>query len=62
VAVSLERDILRRKVASDILPVPQGDVMEDFRLWVSDEVISKLYDFWHAHNKAVNAWRQKEVS
>ncbi len=40
VAVSLERDILRQKVASDILPVPQGDVMEDFRLWVSDEIFT----------------------
>ena len=56
VAVSFERDILRRKVAIDIMSVPQFDVMEDFRLWLTDDIISKLYAFWHAHNKTVNAW------
>jgi hypothetical protein len=57
VAVSVQRDILHRKVVSEIMLVPQGDIMEDFRLWVPDEVISKqLYAFWHDHKKAVNAW------
>jgi hypothetical protein len=53
---SLSRDILRRNVASDIMPVPQGDIMEDLRLWVPQEVVSKLYVFRHDQNKAVNAW------
>jgi len=39
------------------MPVPQGDIMEDFRLWVPDEVIRKqLYPFWHDHKNKVNAW------
>ena len=44
VAISIDRDILGRKVG-DIMPVPQGDIMEDFRLWVPDEVIKKTLRF-----------------
>lgn len=58
VAISFDRDILRRKVAINIIPEQQGDIMEDLRLWVPQDVINKLYAFWHAHNKAVNAWRR----
>jgi len=56
IAVKLERGILGRKNVINIIPVPQFDIMEDLRLWVPHDVISKLYDFWHTHNKAVNAW------
>jgi hypothetical protein len=57
VAITLQRDLLGQKVPTDIIPVQQGDIMEDFRLWVPDAIIQELYKFWHAHNKEVNAWK-----
>jgi len=48
-ATILDRDILRRQTFTNIMPVPQGDIMQDFRLWVPEEGIQRLYKFWHAH-------------
>ncbi len=56
VAVKLDRDVLRRRNFVKIIPVPQFDIMQEFRSWVRDDEIKKLWDFWHAHNAVVNAW------
>jgi hypothetical protein len=56
VAVTLDRDLLRRKNFIEIFPVPQFDFMEDIRLWVPANKIQELYKFWHAHVKSVNEW------
>jgi len=56
VAVTLDRDLLRRKNYVKIVPVPQFDIMQEFRGWVPDAAIKTLWDFWDAHNDAVNAW------
>jgi hypothetical protein len=48
-ATILDRDILRRQTFTNIMPVPQGDIMQDSRLWVPEEGIQRLYKFWHAH-------------
>jgi hypothetical protein len=56
VAVTFDRDILRRRNYVKIVPVPQFDVMHEFRPWVPDGTIKVLWEFWHAHNDAVNAW------
>jgi hypothetical protein len=57
VAITLDHDIFHRNISINIIPEPQFNIMEDFTLWVSDEVISKLWKFWHAHKKEVDAWR-----
>ena len=62
IAVTLERDILHRNIPINIIPVPQFNIMEDFTLWIPDEGISKLWKFWHAHNKKVNAWSPESLS
>lgn len=56
VAIQFDRDVLRRRGYVKIIPVPQFDIMQEFRSWVSDGDIKKLWEFWHAHNDAVNAW------
>lgn len=56
VAVFLDRDLLRRRNDVKIVPVPQFDFMQEFRLWVPETKIPALWEFWHAHNDAVNAW------
>jgi hypothetical protein len=56
VAVKFDRDVLRRKTYVKIIPVPQFNVMEEFRSWMPDDGIKKLWQFWHAHNEVVNAW------
>ena len=56
VAVAFDRDILRRRNYVKIVPVPQFDIMQEFRPWVTDATIKALWEFWHAHNDAVNAW------
>jgi len=61
VAITLDRDIFHRNLPINIITVPQYNIMEDFTLWVPDEVISKLWKFWHDHNKAVNAWRLRDT-
>jgi len=57
VATAVDRDILRRQTSIYIMPVYQGDVMEDFRHWVPDADIKKLCKLWHAHVKKVDGWR-----
>ena len=57
VAVTVDRDLLHRNVAINLIPEPQFNIMEDFTLWVPDEMIDKLWKFWHAHKRNVNAWR-----
>ena len=57
VAITLDRAIFHRNISINIIPEPQFNIMEDFTLWVPDEVISKLWKFWHAHKKEVDAWR-----
>jgi len=56
VALKFDRDLLQRRNFVMIIPVVEGDIMRDFRLWVPNDAISKLYEFWHAHNRSVNAW------
>jgi hypothetical protein len=56
VAVKLDRDVLRRRNYIKIIPVPQFDIMQEFRSWVRDDEIKKLWEFWDAHNAVVNAW------
>ena len=56
VAVKVDRDVLRRKNYVKIIPVPQFNIMQEFKSWVSDDEIKKLWEFWHTHNDAVNAW------
>jgi hypothetical protein len=55
-ATILDRDILQRQTFTNIVPVPQGDIMQDFRIWVPDEGIQTLYRFWHDHVKRVDDW------
>lgn len=54
--VIFDRDLLQRRNYAALIPVPQFDIMEDFRSWVPDEMIQKLWEFWHNHNRNVNAW------
>jgi hypothetical protein len=56
-AIALERDILKVRNRVEIIPVYQGDPLEDLRLWVPDEFIEKLYQFWHSHIREVNSWK-----
>jgi hypothetical protein len=56
VALKFDRDVLRQQNRVKIIPVVQGDIMQDFRSWVPHDGIQKLFEFWHAHNDAVNAW------
>jgi hypothetical protein len=56
VAVTLDRDLFQRKNYVKIIPEPQFDIMEEFRHWVPDAGIKKLWEFWHAHKDVVNAW------
>ncbi len=55
VAITLDRDLLRRKNYVKIIPV-QLDVMQDFKSWVPDAAMKTLWEFWHAHDEAVDAW------
>jgi hypothetical protein len=56
VAITLDRDLLRRKNYVEIIPVPQFDIMQEFRPWVPDAKIKMLREFWHDHRARVNAW------
>lgn len=56
VAITIDRDILQRKNFVKIIPVPQSDIMKEFRPWVSEAGVKELFSFWHSHNDAVNAW------
>jgi hypothetical protein len=56
VALKFDRDVLRRQNRVKIIPVVQTDIMQDFRAWVPQDDIQKLFEFWHAHNDDVNAW------
>jgi hypothetical protein len=55
-AITLERDILERNFVN-IFPVVHGDVLEDFKLWVPNETMQDLYEFWHQHVHKINDWR-----
>lgn len=62
VAVIFDRDLLQRRSFVALIPVPQqGNIMQDFRNWVPEASIERLWEFWHAHNKAVNAWIPSNV-
>lgn len=56
VAVTIDRDFLRRRNNVRIIPVPQFDIMQEFRPWVAADGIKKLLEFWRAHNDTVNGW------
>jgi hypothetical protein len=56
VAIKLDRDLLKRKNYVKIIPVPQFDIMQEFKSWVPEGQIAKLWESWHAHNDTVNAW------
>jgi len=62
VAITLDRDLLRRKNYVKIIPVPQFDIMQDFKCWVPDTTIKELCNFWHAHNNLVNAWAATKMA
>jgi hypothetical protein len=55
-AVKFDRDVLRRRNYVKVLPVPQFDIMQEFRSWVPDDGIKKMWEFWHAHQDVVNEW------
>jgi len=56
VAITLDRDLLHRMNYVKIIPVPQFDIMQEFRRWVSDTDVEELWKFWHGHNDSVNTW------
>jgi hypothetical protein len=57
VAVILDRDLLQRKTPGAILPILQReDIVQEFRSWVPEDDIQRLFEFWHAHRRTVNAW------
>ena len=56
VAIKFDRDLLQRKNYVKIIPVPQFDITQEFKPWVPNEKLKQLWEFWHAHNDAVNAW------
>jgi hypothetical protein len=56
VAITLDRHLLQRNGPSNLIPVPQFDIMEDLRVWVPDDLIDQLWKFWHAHTRDVDAW------
>jgi hypothetical protein len=56
VAVRLDRDLLGRKTPAELLPVPQYDMLEEFRPWLPEHGIRELWRFWSEHRRAVNAW------
>jgi hypothetical protein len=56
VAIALDRLLPNPKNYVKLIPVPQFDIMREFRPWVPDDGINELWTFWHAHNEAVNAW------
>lgn len=56
IAVKFDRDLLQRKNNVKIIPVPQFDIMQELKPWVPEDVLKELWEFWHAHNNAVNAW------
>lgn len=56
VAVIFDRDRLGRKCYVALIPVPQFDLMEEFKNWVPEASIEQLWEFWHEHNQTVNAW------
>ena len=58
-AIVLERDILRIQNRIEFMTVPQYDVMEDFRLWILDEIVDQLDRLWHEHRKKVNSWMRE---
>jgi len=53
-AVALDRARTKPKGYVKIIPVVQTLDMREFGLSAADT--KKLWDFWHAHNDAVNAW------
>ena len=55
VALKFECDVWRQNRVK-IIPVDQGDIMQDFRSWVPEDGIKKLREFWQDHVDAVNAW------
>jgi hypothetical protein len=55
VAVIFDRDRLQRKNYVALIPTPHFDVQE-FRGWVPEASIEKLWEFWHEHKDIVNAW------
>lgn len=61
VAIALDRDLLGRKNYVKIIPVPQFDIMQDFKCWVPDATMKSLWDFWHSYSGSVNAWTQTKV-
>lgn len=57
VAVILDRDLLQRKTPRAIIPVPQqNDIVQEFRSWVPEDGIQRLFEFWSSHRRTVNAW------
>jgi hypothetical protein len=49
VAIKFDRDLLLRKNYVKIIPVPQFNIMQEFRPWVPEDGIKKLWEFWRSH-------------
>jgi hypothetical protein len=54
VANALDRTRAKPKGYVKIIPIVQTLDMREFNLLDADT--KKLWEFWHAHNAAVNAW------
>jgi hypothetical protein len=57
VAFILARDLLQRDYVEMMPVVQSGDIVGDFRLWVTAADIQKLWDFWHDRRTTANSWR-----
>ena len=55
-AVIFDRDLLQGMNYVKLVPVPQSNIMQEFKNLMSDEDVAKLWEFWHAHNEKVNGW------
>jgi hypothetical protein len=54
VAIALDRICTKPNAYVEIIPVVQTLDMRTF--YLSDADTKKLWEFWHDHNAAVNAW------
>ncbi|HXF94051.1 MAG TPA: hypothetical protein VNK46_14955 [Nitrospiraceae bacterium] len=56
VAVTLDRDLLKRRNYVEIIPVPQYNFTEEFESWVGASNIQKLRDYFHSYRRKIKAW------
>jgi hypothetical protein len=56
VALAIERDLLQLTFRTHLIPVYQGDVLDEVRRYVPEDHLDELRQFWHEHNDSVNGW------